>query len=120
MSDNLKSTKDNTIGIRDLQKHQLELEQAKDSTYFYNTYIRKEGQKVLTTEEYESMVRNRIDKGLKFTEYTLTENGVYNPKKKKDTIAHIHPKDNSSTNLNKTQTDAEKEKQDKTTKEKKK
>lgn len=54
----IKPKKKQPQDLRELQTNSLELEKAtKDPVYFYNTYVRKEGQKVLTQEEYEEMIR---------------------------------------------------------------
>lgn len=45
------------ISMQELQQNNEELNRCKESpVYFYNKYIRKEGQKVLTEEEYKEMI----------------------------------------------------------------
>lgn len=46
------------VSLRDLQQDKEELERCQQSpVYFYNKYVRKEGQKILTEEEYENSVK---------------------------------------------------------------
>ena len=58
----------------------------KDPLYFYNKYIRGEGQPILTQEEYDKEIkiieecRNKIDDKVKFNEYPLTPNEVLKTK----------------------------------------
>lgn len=52
-----KSNKDK-ISLQDLQNNEVEIEKCKkDPVYFYNTYIRKEGQDILSKEEYDELVK---------------------------------------------------------------
>jgi len=54
--------KTNRISLQDLQTLNTEQERCKKSPlYFYNTYIRKEGQPVLTQEEYDKLMKEWED-----------------------------------------------------------
>jgi hypothetical protein len=47
--------------FQNLQKDPAELEKCKkDPVYFYNMYIRKEGEKVLDEKEYKQLVANNV------------------------------------------------------------
>ena len=51
-------TKELNVGHRLSKTDQEELQKCKDSpVYFYNKYVRKEGQKELTKAEYEDFVK---------------------------------------------------------------
>jgi hypothetical protein len=54
----IKPKKKQPQNLQDLQNDNIELEKTtKDPLYFYNTYIRKEGQPVLNKEEYDKLVK---------------------------------------------------------------
>lgn len=56
-----KSNKDK-ISLQDLQNNEVEIEKCKkDPVYFYNTYIRKDGQPILSKEEYDVLMREWED-----------------------------------------------------------
>lgn len=62
-----------SISLQELQHDKEEIERCVQSpVYFYNRYVRKEGQKVLTEEEYRQYV-------LKSGE--LREKGIISPQK---------------------------------------
>lgn len=50
--------------MQELQNNNIEQEKCKkDPVYFYNTYIRKEGQPILSKEEYDRLMREIKDAG---------------------------------------------------------
>lgn len=65
----IKGKKGPAISLREFQHEELERIK-RDPVYFYNTYVRKEGQKVQTQEEYEEMLKMEEAKG-KDLNYTV-------------------------------------------------
>lgn len=67
--------------LKDLQLHQEELDRTRRSPlHFYNTYVRKEGQPVLSEEQYKKMMAEQYAKtktssepGFKFVDEIPTE-----------------------------------------------